>query len=144
MDKEYEEMLVKGFFRKRLQDRVIFELSSEKKRISALNRLCHNYEEVLNENYMIEIPKPNSDYNKIRNLLKSYGAQDNCYVISYNKDIDGQFLLLSSALQKVVGFGMPSIVSCLPNELLYFESEQIYGSPKRFVLKKELVGKHST
>ncbi len=137
MDREYEEMLVKGFFKKRLQDRIIFELGSEKKRTSALNRLCHNYEEVLNENYTTEIPKPNSDYNKILKLLKSYGAQDNCYVISYNKDIDGQFLLLSSALQKVVGFGMPSIVSCLPNKLLYFESEQIYGSPKRFVLKKE-------
>lgn len=137
MDKEYEEMLVKDFFRKRLQDRIIFELSSEEKRTSALNRLCHNYEEVLDENYMIEIPKPNSDYNKILKLLKSYGARDNCYVISYNKDIDGQFWLLSSALQKVVGFGMPSIVSCLPNKLLYFESEQIYGSPNRFVLKKE-------
>jgi hypothetical protein len=137
MDKEYEESLVKGFFKKKMQDRIIFELSSEKKRRNALDRLCHNFEKILNENYIIEIPKPNSDYNKILNLLESHGANDNCYVISYNKDIDGQFLLLSSALQKVVGFGMPSIVSCLPDKLLYFESEQVYGSPKRFILKKE-------
>lgn len=86
---------------------------------------------------MIEIPKPNSDYNKILNLLESHGAKDNSYVISYNQDIDGQYLTLSYALEKAVGYGMSSIISCLPNKLLYFESEQIYGSPKRFILKKE-------
>ena len=31
MDKEYEEMLVKNFFTKRLQERVIYELSSTKR-----------------------------------------------------------------------------------------------------------------
>jgi hypothetical protein len=102
----------------------------------AINRLCHNYGHVLIQDYMIKIPKPNSDYNEIANLLKSYGAKDNCYVISYNNEIDGQYLPLILALKKAVGYGMPSIISCLPNKLLYFESEQEYGSPARFILKK--------
>ena len=137
MDKEYEEMLVKNFFNKRIQNRIIFELNSEKKRRSALDRLCHNYGEVFIEKYIIEIPKQNSDYNEILNILKYYGAKENCYVISYNKEIDGQYMLLPPVLEKAVGYGMPSIISCLPNKLLYFESEQIYGSPARFILKKE-------
>lgn len=37
MDKEYEELLVKYFFKKKMQDRIIFELSSEKKRRNALD-----------------------------------------------------------------------------------------------------------
>jgi hypothetical protein len=80
--------------------------------------------------------KPNSDYNKILNLLKFNGAKDNCYVISYNKDIDGLYLQLSTALEKAIGYGMPSIISCVLNKLLYFESEQVYGSPARYILKK--------
>lgn len=136
MNKEYEEMVLKNFFNSRIQDRIIYELSSEKKRKNALNRLCHNYRDVLIQDYMIKIPKPNSDYNVIANLLIAYGAKDNCYVISYNNEIDGQYLPLILALKKVVGYGMPSIISCLPNKLLYFESEQEYGSPARFILKK--------
>jgi hypothetical protein len=137
MDKEYEEMIVKNFFTKRIQNRIIFELNSERKRRSALDRLCHNYGEVLIEKYIIEIPKPNSDYSEILDILKSYGAKENCYAISYNKEIDGQYMLLSTALGKAVGYGMPSIISCIPDKLLYFESEQIYGSPARFILNKE-------
>ncbi|MDP1421421.1 hypothetical protein Q8G35_24375 [Peribacillus simplex] len=40
MDKEQGKRMVKRFFAKRIQDRVIFELSSERKRVEALNRLC--------------------------------------------------------------------------------------------------------
>lgn len=78
-----------------------------------------------------------SNYNEILNILKTYGAKDICYVISYNKEIDGQYMPLSLALEKAVGYGMPSIISCIPNKLLYFESEQTYGSPSRFIVEKE-------
>jgi len=137
MDKKYEEIIIKNFFSKRIQERVIYELASPKKRIDALSRLCHNYDNVLIHKYMIEIPKPNSDYIDIRDILKSYGAKDTCYAISFNKDIDGQYLPLKSALEKAVGLGMASIISCIPNQLLYFESEQSYGPPARFILIKD-------
>ncbi|MDQ7862083.1 hypothetical protein RCO48_17200 [Peribacillus frigoritolerans] len=70
MDKEQEKRIVKRFFTKRIQDRVIFELSSEKKRVKALNRLCHDYDKTLIPDYMIEIPPTNSDYQEIATLLK--------------------------------------------------------------------------
>ncbi|MBT2717477.1 hypothetical protein [Bacillus sp. ISL-57] len=84
MDKEQEKRIVKRFFAKRIQDRVIFELSSEKKRVEALNRLCHDYGKTLLPEYMIEIPTPNSDYQEIATLLKKQGAPNECYVISWN------------------------------------------------------------
>jgi hypothetical protein len=31
MDKEYEELIVRNFFQKKIQDRIIFELTSPKK-----------------------------------------------------------------------------------------------------------------
>lgn len=44
---------------------------------------------------------------------------------------------LFSTLHKAVGYGMLFIISRFPNKFLYFESEQTYGSPARFILKKE-------
>lgn len=141
MDKEYEGIIVKNFFVKRVQDRVLYELSSKKKRSSALDRLCHDYRYNLNERYLIQLPKPNSDYNEIVSLLNNYGAVDYCYAISFNKDIDGKHLPLIDALEKAVGFGMPSLISCIPNKLAYFEAEQLSGPPERFIIKKEYSGR---
>lgn len=62
MDKEYEETLVRSFFKKKIQDRFIYELGSVKKRVNALSRLCHKYPEVYVQEYLIEILAPNSDY----------------------------------------------------------------------------------
>lgn len=138
MDKTYEEKMVKSLFNKRIQERVIYELSSPKKRINALNRLCHDYKSIINERYLIEIQKPNSNSDKILRLLKRHGAGDLCYVISLNKDIDGKQLPLIYALEKAVGFGLPSLISCMNNSnwLVYFESEQEFGPPQRFIIKK--------
>lgn len=41
MNKEMEQLIVKSFFEKNVQERVLHELLSSKKRDHALNRLCH-------------------------------------------------------------------------------------------------------
>ncbi|SNT49388.1 hypothetical protein SAMN05444672_13344 [Bacillus sp. OK838] len=130
-----EKTIVKSFFTKRLQDRILFELSSAKKRKDALSRLCHSYRTTLREEYIIEIPKPNSDPADIAKLLKQNGAD--CYVISWDEDIDGKELPLLTALEKAVGMGMPSIISCIPNKLAYFEAEQEALPSPRFLLKRK-------
>ncbi|MDQ6418517.1 hypothetical protein RB620_03610 [Paenibacillus sp. LHD-117] len=134
MNSELETIVVKTFFEKRIQERVLFELSSPKKRKDAIGRLNHHYKQTLNEHYMTEIPKPNSNYLHIATLLKKHDAGDNCYVISWNDSIDGQEMPLTSALEKAVGLGMPTLISCIPNKLIYFEAEQEFGSPPRYIL----------
>lgn len=71
MNKEYEEIVVRNFFEKRIQNRIIFELLSTKKRKDALSRLSHSYKDVLCEKYMIGLPKSNSNYIEIEELLKN-------------------------------------------------------------------------
>ncbi|MGO4887309.1 hypothetical protein ACJ2A9_06105 [Anaerobacillus sp. MEB173] len=136
MDKGLEEIIVKAFFVKRIQQRVLFELFSAKKRMDAMNRLNHNYLTTLLEEFMIEIPKPNSNPAEIEKLLKKQGAGNDCYVMSWNDSIDGKHLSLISALEVAVGEGFPSIISCIPGKLAYFEAEQEYGPPPRFILKR--------
>ncbi|QFT89039.1 hypothetical protein FIU87_10310 [Bacillus sp. THAF10] len=136
MDKELEEIIVKAFFTKRIQQRVLFEFFSEKKRMDAMNRLNHNYSNTLRKEFMIEITKPNSDPLEIEKLLKKQGASRNCYAMSWNDKIDGKHMSLSSALEVAVGEGFPSIISCIPGRLAYFEAEQEYGPPPRFILNR--------
>ncbi len=138
LDKEKEKIIVKSFFTKRLQDRVLFELSSTKKRKDALDRLCHSYRTTLREKYLFDIPKPNSDPEEIAMLLKQNGAGDSCYVISWDEGIDGKELPpLLVALENAVGMGMPSIISCIPDKLAYFEAEQEVLPSPRFLLKRQ-------
>ncbi|WP_443662556.1 hypothetical protein [Clostridium sp.] len=140
MDKEREEIIVRTFFVKRLQDRVMFELSSPQKRENAIamSRLCHESEKKLINKYMIEIPKPNSDYIEIAGLLKKYGTDKTSYCMSFDNDIDGKYMPTIVALKNVISFGIaPSIVSVIPDKLAYFQEEQIDGPPKRFILYKK-------
>jgi hypothetical protein len=78
MDKEKEVVIVNRFFSKRLKDRVVHELTSGKKRVEALNRLCHDYKNTLIPEYMFEIQSPNSDYQEIASLLQKQGAPNEC------------------------------------------------------------------
>jgi hypothetical protein len=136
MNQEREEVIIRSFFEKRVQERVLFELFTPNRRDQALNRLCHEHKRILREKYMIQIPTPNSEPRHIFELLQTYGAETTCYSLSYNDKIDGKELPLMTALEHAVGFGAPSIISCIPNKLAYFEAEQSYGAPQRYILKR--------
>lgn len=98
MDKELEEMLVKSIFNKRIQQRILFELFSLKKWNDIMNRLCHNYSDILRKEFMIEIQKPNYSSEWILNFLKNHGAGNDCYVMSWNQWIDGKYIALALQL----------------------------------------------
>ncbi|WP_286131666.1 hypothetical protein [Bacillus sp. FJAT-25509] len=119
MDKEIEEIIVKSFFTKRIQDRVLFELFSKKKRKDALGRLCHNYDKTLNLESLIEIKKPISNAIEVANILREHSAGDWCYSISWSERIDGKELPLLNALETAVGNGMPSLISCTRKTYLF-------------------------
>ncbi len=136
MDKEQEIVLVQSFFVKRVQERVLHELFTPKKRDMALQRLDHRYLSMLKNDYLIEIKPPNSWPEDTYDLLKQHGAPDTCYCLSENELISGKTLPLREALEHAIGFGFASIISCIPGELAYFEAEQSFGPPPRYLLKK--------
>lgn len=136
MDKEQEIVLVQSFFVKRVQERVLHELFTPKKRDMALQRLDHRYLSMLKNDYLIEITPPNSWPDDTYDLLKQHGAPDTCCCLSENELISGKTLPLREALEHAIGFGFASIISCIPGELAYFEAEQSFGPPPRYLLKK--------
>jgi hypothetical protein len=137
MNKEIEEIIVKTFFIKKIQQRVLFELSSNKKRRDRIARI-ESPLECFRKEFIYEIPKPNSDFEEIEKLLKKQGAGNMCYVMtSIISDMDGKELPLKEALENLIGCGMPFLISCAPDKLAYFQGEQGYGPPRRFILKKK-------
>lgn len=137
MNTKIEEEFVHLFCSSKVRDRLLFELGSKSKRRNALSRFSHNYNNVLINEYMIEITQPNSDVHEIFKLMKEHNATDEVYCISFNPEIDGKSLPLIEALQVAVGYGLPSIIIC-GERLGYFESEQELGPPKRFILKRSV------
>jgi hypothetical protein len=56
--------------------------------------------------------------------------------VSWSEAIDGKELPLLAALENAVGFGMPTIISCIPGKLAFFEAEQEVLPSHRFILKR--------
>jgi hypothetical protein len=69
--------------------------------------------------------------------LRKLGARKECHVISFKDSVDGKQMTLEDAIHATVGFGLPSILICIPDSLCYFEAEQERGAGPRYLLRKE-------
>lgn len=134
MDQNHEEQIIKSFIVKRLQDRVLFELSTKKYRDKLHSRLTNYFETTVEKRYIRKI-----DFIKIPEiiqLLKREGAPSICYVLSYDQEYDGKHYKLNDALEELIFNGMPYIISCIPGKLAYFKGEHEQGEPVRYLFKR--------
>lgn len=130
MNKEIEEMFAKTFLDKRINERVIFELQSNKKRGQAISRFCHSSEDMIKESC---IYKKTDDFNILLSTIKDFPLPKVCYVISSATEFDGKEILLETALKSCVGYGWPSIL-ILNETLAIIETEQEYGASEKYIL----------
>ena len=123
---------VRSFVVRDRRDRLLFEHSKG----GLLDRFCHDAEALLDLRYARKLTQPVSSYRQIIDLLRAAGAGRQCFVFSHCADIDDKTLDLTEALSRAVGYGLPSIISCLPGELAYLETEQELGPPDRYILHR--------
>lgn len=69
----------------------------------------------------------------VEELLRKYGAPNNCYLISADEVLDGREMLLSEALNAVGASFFGAFISCIPGKLGYFEYENMKSA---YLLKK--------
>lgn len=139
----HEEAFVNRFIVKDHRERLLFELQMRhtpsrkvERRGRFLGRFSHGALKYLDSRFLTVLEPPNSDPAVILDILNREGAAQLCYSISTADAIDGRILPLREALKVAVGFGMPSIVSCLPGRLAYLETEQEIGPPGRYILSR--------
>ena len=130
----HETAFIQAFIQKDSRERLLFECQRHRGRF--LSRFAHDALRYLDARYVHPIPSPNSDPAQILRLLQARKAPAFCHALSSRRELDGQLVSLAEALRLSVGFGMPTILSCLPGSLCYLETEQVAGPPERFILAR--------
>ena len=103
MNFDIEKKFVKEFIKKELQDRLIFELQSSKRREKALSRFSHNAENLFKNPFEI------CDEAKIKKHFDKEQCNKKCYVLSWD-ETDASFLSMDQALAKCFNSAMSLIL----------------------------------
>jgi hypothetical protein len=128
---EIERALVESFIRPEKRERWLELLQTAKGRKKLRASLAHFGDFDLEA--IVEVASSRQNAAAIFKMLREFGAPATCYLISENSVWDATELDLETALQKVIGYGFGTIVSCKPGALAYFEGE---GPSDRFILRK--------
>ena len=129
-DSNHSEAVVKAFVVKAKRDRYLGFVSSAKNRKKFTKALAHFHD--FDSRVLKPIPPNSHNAQKILDLLKQKGAGQECFLISESSKLDNRSMELKKALEEIVGFGLATIVSCIPGKLAYYEGEEIN---ERYILE---------
>jgi hypothetical protein len=129
---EHERGTIKAFVVRDKQERLLSFVSNPKNRTKFTHELAKRV--VIDKRFATSVPwkvdpglelwaRHLQGIENIANLLKSKGAGQTCWVISESSSLDGREMKLESILEKVVGSGNATILSCLPGRLAFFSDE---------------------
>lgn len=130
----YEAIFVKNFIQKRLQERIIYELNSKKKRLNAVSRFCHNTLDTINKD-IIFLKSNNITVNNTIKNVKSLTNSNFGYIISYDSDIDKQIFSIENSIEEVFYRGMAQII-IFDENICFIKEEQEFHSPMKYILKR--------
>lgn len=122
-----------AFIDKNKRDRYLGFLENPKRRDKLRDLLAHGTEGHLDAACKKSILPKDQNIEGILSILTARGAPQSCHVISADSRIDGRERPLLEALEAAVGYGMGTLISCVPGRLGYFEGE---GNNARFLLEK--------
>jgi hypothetical protein len=128
-----EEALIRSFAISSKQDRFLEMLANPKRRAKATAQLAHFA--WLDPRWIVPIENRMQHPPLINQILRSRGAGETCYILSESSSLDGTHGPLLKTLQEIVGYGMGTLLSCIPGQLGYFEGE---GPSDRYILLKRL------
>ncbi len=100
MDYNIERRFAQTFIRKEKRDRLLYELTTPKKRYAGLDRFCHQAEDLLDP---AKITMSGEDLDRAPAFEEFVRSHDDiCYVLSPELGADGLLLPFKDALQQAV------------------------------------------
>lgn len=129
MNKSIEELFVKKFVVKDKRERVLYELSSAKKRGDRVYRLYND----LDRKYSV-FSGQFSEKTLPEDVKKAIAKVTSCYVIADGVD-DGKILPFETAFKNLEQSAGLYIIFCAP-DIVIAKDEVIYGSPDQRVFYK--------
>jgi hypothetical protein len=137
---EIEDVFVDTFVLPKMRDRTRFELRSQKKRsrfFAKLSRGPQGAASILMSELMSPLPRfaAEREVNEMSAWLKANGAGQDCYLMSYIKEIDRCRLSLGDAVVKYLNCPMEVVMIC-GEGLAVVQAERVSGPPPRFALRR--------
>lgn len=140
MDIEFEKKIARAFVYRNKRDRFIFDLSRKSKGFfgelsrDRFNAICR-LETIIDDSFSIlqsmRFPAPI----EIERIMTSYGVKDMCYVLSENRDFDGVYIELTTAIYKLQCNGFPSLIVGLPSGFSHFKGDSYASTQPNCFLK---------
>lgn len=134
MDINIEEKVIKAFFCKNKQERLLFELAT-KKRQEFIHKLSHRYQEFLNTELILQESKKFPEPKVFFDTMSSFGGSKKCYVFSEYEDFDGIYSELETAFKRLNCNGFASLIVGLPSGFTHFKAESDRSFQMNFYLK---------
>lgn len=122
---------IKKFVKKQYQDRLLFELTSEKHRMKGISRLSHNTSSILKEECVLS-NKP-LELNKLLRLIDN--DENECYMITWDEK-DGRFYPINVAIDICMNSYMAVVL--IFNHIAFIKEEVEKGSPIVYILMEKL------
>ena len=129
-----EAILISTFVNPTKRKHLIEILANPKRRHRATTTLAHFSD--FDPSAIVPLESAAQTPAAIESVLRARGAGELCHVISENRAVDGKHLSLKLALEKVVGQGMGTLLSCVPGELAYYEGA---GPSDRCILARRAI-----
>ena len=128
-----ELQVIKSFISEKKRDRYSEFVASAKKREKFLRELYHFGD--FDPDVIVRLSGRTEKIEEILRELRALGANEKCYVISTNKELDRTTLPLTDALQRVFAHIEGTIISCGPT-VAYYEGE---APNNRYILHRRKV-----
>ena len=130
MDRDVEKRFVMDYIKKNRRERIYYELTSKKKRETAIGRFCHNAPDYTDNRKIIYYGT---------NIEKGLAGVDMDkekagYIISWDDAIDGKMYEPNEAIEKMFSVGMATIV--IFSAICIIKGEQEIGMAEIWILHK--------
>ena len=130
MNEIIEQSFIKNFIDKRYRDRLLFELSSDKKRRNAIDRFSHNAEELLNPQKILL--KGDITISDIEAQLKQRKINASSYVLSFEFS-DGHTCTPREALSYFEQ-SPTAVIVMFSDSIALIKAETEGASPSKYLL----------
>ena len=128
MDFNIESKFVKEYIRKEYQERLLFELQSEKHREKAISRFSHSSETILKDCFS------KSSILELKKFYEIASTKEHCYILS-NDIHDGRMLLWKDAIKYCVASYM--VVILISEKTVVIKEEFEKGEPLILISNKK-------
>lgn len=126
---QHEQSLIAAFVKRSKRDRYREILASPRLRHKFTDQLAHFAD--FDPKYRVPIPSDKLFVDNIARELQKRSCPGTVFAISEDRALDQQQLPLLEALERIVGQGMGTVLSCVPGSLAFVETED-----ERFILER--------